>query len=547
MGALLFLNVIKKLQSRNNIIALCIVIIGNLPPSKGIAFLSGYPMLRKYIIIALCLLPVLKVTAQQFIGLTTHEYTSVQQIPLNPSWVTRARFGAEVNLVSFNVLATNNAYQASGQVMFNAGKKGFEMTEGRDYSKIDNKRNKKAWANVDILGPAASFKYDNDVQLGVYTRFRAIAAGGNITPYQFAVYTDDKHPDYFNHTMTFEKTGAVAHAFGEVGFTYGKMIRNDYYYKVGIGVTVKYLMGYTAINGYFGDMAYQRQGDSINYAKGDATLYYTFNVNPDATNDLGTRAGKGSLGLDIGYHYEYYPDIDPNKKADYKLSFAASITDIGGVAYVGDAGSASYDVRATREKIKQYEIQDVDNKQFRNYLNRLSADTIVKLTDSATKFRIGLPTAFRANLDYNLGSHVFVAVNTLINLKGNNGEVYRPGYASYINITPRYDLKHFKFAMPFTFMRYSNMTMGAIFYTGPLYFGSNTLLSALAGQKVRSIDFYTGLAVKLVRKHREHLTEFDNGYDDPDRGLKSLKKILPRFMRGGDSYEKAKCPPRGRR
>jgi hypothetical protein len=495
----------------------------------------------------LALLPVHKAVAQQFIGLTTHEYTSVQQIPLNPSWVTKARFGTEVNLVSANVFVTNNAYQASGQVMFNAGKKGYEITEGRDYSKIESKRNKKVWANVDILGPAASFKYDNDVQLGVYTRFRAIAAGGNITPYQFSVYTDDKHPDYFNHTMDFKKTGAVAHAFGEIGFTYGKMIRNDYYYKVGIGVTVKYLMGYIGINGYMGEMTYQRHNDSINYARGDATVLYTFNLNPDAGSSAGTRAGRGSLGLDIGYHYEYYPDIDPNKKSDYKLSFAASITDIGSVSYVGDAGSASYDVRASKEKINEYQILDVDNKQYRNYLARLSADTIIKLTDSATKFRIGLPTAFRANLDYNVGSRVFVSINTLINLKGNNGEVYRPGYTSYINITPRYDLKHIKFGLPFTFMRYSTMTLGAIFYAGPLYFGSNTLLSALTGQKIRTIDFYTGLTFKFVKNRKEHLIEFDNGYDDPDRGLKSLKKILPRFLRGGDTYEKAKCPPRSRR
>lgn len=483
-------------------------------------------------------------TAQQFIGLTTHEYTSVQQIPFNPSWVNKARLGTEVNIFAANVLVTNNAYQGNNSFIFNAGKKGYEVKEGKDYSKIDNKRNKKFWANVDILGPSASFKYDQDINLGVYTRFRMVAAGGNLTPYQFAVYSNDKHPDFFNHTMDLKNVGAVAHAFSELGFTAGKMIRNDYYYKIGIGVTVKYIMGYTAINAYMDELNYQRKGDSILYAKGDATLLYTFNVNPDATSKLGTRAGKGSLGLDIGYHYEYYPDLDPNKKADYKLSFAASITDIGGVSYVGDAGSAAYDVHGNKDKINEFRIQGVDNKEYRNFLTRLASDSILTLKDSGTKFRIGLPTAFRANLDYNLGSHMFVGVNTLINLKGNNGEVYRPGYASYLNITPRYDLKHFKFALPFTFMRYSSMSLGAIFYTGPLYFGSNTLLSALTGQNVRSVDFYAGLTFKFVKNRKEHLSEFDNGYDDPNSGLKSLKKYLPRFLRGNDTYEKAKCPPK---
>ncbi len=492
-------------------------------------------------IVAIILFAGYSLSAQQFIGLTTHDYISVNQLALNPAWVNNARLGTEVNLVGINVFAGNTAYQVNGGSLFSLGGKNVTFEEGKDYSKIDKKGKKKLWANTDVMGPSVAFKYKNGQQLGIYTRFRAIAAGGNITKPQLDIYSNDKAPAFFNHTIELKKAGAVAQTFGEIGFTYGKMIRNDLYYKAGYGVSIKYLMGFAAMNIYTDDLTYQRHDDSIVYAKGDLTALYTFNTNPDGTADLGKRTGRGGLGLDLGFFYEYYDNADPNKKSPYKYSVAASITDIGAVPYFGDAGSGSYNVVKAKTKLNTLQVQDIDNKEYGNVIKRLTADTILSQTNDGKKFRIGLPTAFRLTADYNLGAHVYVAVNTMVNLRGFNGEVYNPGYDSYLNLTPRYDLGAFKVGLPFTMMRYKTMQMGFILYLGPLYIGSASLLSAATGQNIRNIDIYTGIASKFVKNKREHLYEFDNAYDDPDKGLRSLRKILPRFLRKDASYRQTKC------
>jgi len=481
----------------------------------------------KRIISGCLLLGIHHANAQQFIGLTTNNYPAIMQLPSNPALVTNALTGPEINLISVSAFAGNNAYQVDGGWLMK-GDFEQEAREGYEYSKLGNSQRKRAWANVDIMGPAASFNIrKKEYQVGIYTRARTIVNAGNITAEQFNVYTNENDPKYYNHTFNFKKAGASAHAFGEVGVTLGKMIRDDEYYKFGVGVTVKYLIGYAAINAYAGDLTYQRLGDSAIYAKGDLTALYTYNTVSGQTSDLSQRAGRGGLGFDIGIQYAYHPDYDPNRKENpYRFKLGISITDIGSVGYVGDRGSAAYTVNAGKTDFNELEFADADQQEYGLFLNRQADAGRIKVDQEGTKFRIGLPTAFRANIDYNAGSKLFVSVNTLLNMKGSNGSVYRPGYVGYLNVTPRIDLKYFKFGMPFTLIRYRTFTVGSVVYLGPLFIGSNTLLSALAGMNISNIDVYTGLALKLTKREREH-------------------RMTPRTPRGGGGrYRRGLlCPP----
>ena len=116
-------------------------------------------------------------------------------------------------------------------------------------------------------------------------------------------------------------------------------------------------------------------------------------------------------------------------------------------------------------------------------------------------------------------------------MKGSNSSVFRPGYVGYLNVTPRIDLKFFKFGIPITMMRYRSLNMGAVMYLGPLFLGSNTLISAVAGQNISNIDVYSGLAFKITKREKVVRSRtYDNGYSDPNSGL---RRFVPRFLRGG--------------
>lgn len=507
-----------------------------MPPAKAAwPLIFCYPgfMLKNFLHTTILILLGQVAIAQQFMGFMPNGYTAIQQMPYNPAWVNHAKTGTEFNIVGFSFFAGNNAYNITKDVLFKPGGD-TNLILGRDYAKTHTSKNRRGWANVDVLGPAASFVHKK-YQVGIYTRFRTLMNAGNLTDYQFSVYTDTAHPDYFRHTMNFKKAGATAHAFGEVGITLGKVLKDDEFFIWRGGVTLKYLMGWAAFNLNANDLTYNRYDDSMIYAKGDLTGMYTYNVNP-SNIDIAQRAGKGGLGIDVGLQYEYHPDGNPNRSTPYQYSIAASITDIGSVSYVGDKGSATYDVHSDPMVFNDLKLLDRDQKEFSYYTQRMVDDTAMSAKQKYEKFRIGLPTAFRLNADYYLGQKIYVSLNTVLNLKGHGKKVYRAGYVSYINLTPRFDVGNIKLGLPITFIKYKTFGMGAIVYLGPFYFGSTTLLSsALVGNNIANVDFYTGLTYKVTHNHRERRYRYDNGYD----GRSFWQRLVPRFLRGDNSIY---CP-----
>jgi hypothetical protein len=486
-------------------------------------------MLKNFLHTAILVLLAQIATAQQFIGLSPNGYTSIQQVPYNPAWVNTAKNGVEINIVGFSVLAGNNAYSITKHSLFHP-EADTNMELGKDYFKVKTSKNRRLWTNADVLGPAVSFKLNKDYQVGIYTRFRTIVNAGNLTDYQFAVFTDTANPDYFRHAMDFKNVGATAHAFGEIGISLGKMLMDDEYYKLRVGANIKYLLGWAAFNVNANGLSYQRAGDSLIYAKGDLTGMYTYNVNPSST-DLAQRAGKGGLGLDIGVQYEFHLEGDPNRKTPYKWSVAASITDIGSVPYVADKGSATYTVNTDSMLLSNLNLLDADQKELGFYAQRMINDTALFSQQKYDKFRIGLPTALRLNADWYLGENLYVSLNTLLSLKGHGKKIYRAGYVSYLNFTPRFDLGNFKFGLPITLIRYKTFTMGATFNLGPLYFGSTTLVSSMmVGDNISNVDFYAGLTYKITHRTRTHLREYDNGYGGDGS---FLSRFIPGFLKHG--------------
>jgi hypothetical protein len=460
---------------------------------------------RGYIILFILLLSIHSF-GQQFIGLTVKDYTAIQFVPSNPAWVTSAAKGAEVNLFGINVTAGTNAYLLKRDWLFGGSYSGAQKDV--DYYKNLNEYKKHIWGNIDVLGPAFSFNYKEKHNIGVYTRFREIVRAGNITNTEFKLfgYMDAA---YYNVPLNFNKSGVSTHTFAEIGFSYGRELRNDYYHILNAGVTVKYLMGFAAGSVYTPNTSYvQSDKDSIAVLKGDITGVFSYNANPvDGIDNkfdpeaLLHRAGRGSLGLDIGFRYEYHENGDPNVETPYSYSIAASITDIGGITYIADTGSGNYTFTVDKEIIEAFSVKQ--GEQWGQYIGRLIADSLLIRNKNIKKFRVGLPTAFRLNADYNATKNLNFSVNLLLNLRGNGGDIYKPAYVNYINMTPTYG-KKFKVGMPLTFIGYQTVTLGTIFQTGPLYLGSNTLLSSALSSNFKNLDFYMGLTLKFRKEQRNY-------------------------------------------
>lgn len=471
--------------------------------------IAGVAYYMKKGLISIYIIPLLLIniygSAQQFIGLNTTAYSSIQHMATNPAWVCSAGDGMEIMPFSTNMLAGTNAYYFYKKFIFN----GFngQAIEGKDYLRDPQTYQKHMWANMEINGPAVSFTYNKEHHLGVFTRARQLHRAGNITSGEFRLLGQELPETYSGNPVTFTKAGYSTHTFAEVGFTYGRVLHNDYFNRLKGGVSVKYLMGFVAGSVYTNELNYTNDGDSISL-KGDINVLYTHNIGPfidnNAQNDLTSwyqRAGRWGLGLDIGAQYEYHPDGNPNLPTPYLFSISASLTDIGGISYIADTGSGNYDlnIRTDTSKLVKQSFEGINE-----YMMKLESDTLLKNGDKVEKFRMGLPTAFRLSADYNAGNKINFALNMLLNLRGNGGDRYRPAYVSYINITPGYGGKNFQVGMPFTLIGYQTFAIGAIVRFGPFYIGSTSALTSIMSTKIKYIDGYAGLVLKFRNEQRRY-------------------------------------------
>ena len=461
-------------------------------------------MLARTCLLFTLLLNVTHTSAQQFIGMSANtQFAQISILPLNPSFVVKPENGIELNVFSGSLVFGTNAYNFSKEWFTGGLSRDSTITD--TYTRDLRKKKKHLWGNADIIGPAVSFTL-KEHHFGVYTRIRQIARGGNLSfdAFQFIGPTSDlvSFPD----TTSFKEAGFTAHTFGELGFTYGRQLGSDLERVFKIGFTVKYVAGIAAGTLYTQNIdQVKNNDDSTNLLKGDLTALYSENFNAyidnDASNDMGSwfnRGGKGGLGVDIGMQYEYHPGAQIGYDKPYTFRLAAAITDIGSIAYRADTGSGQYKVNIVQKADWQFQRKPFED--FASYFHRLKQDTLMSQTDSSKTFRVGLPTALRINTDLNLSSNFWVATGIVLNMRGNAGGIYKPGYVNMLNITPRYENSWFMVGLPITFLGYQTVTVGAVLRAGPFYIGSSSIISTALRKELNNFDAYAGLSLRFPKK-----------------------------------------------
>lgn len=444
--------------------------------------------------------------AQQFNGLYGSNFATVNLVPYNPASAVKSYKGLEVNLVSGSFMAGTNAYSFSKDYFSNGTHAG--AIENEDYSKNYRNHKKYLWGNMDLLGPAVSFNLKNNVQMAVYTRVRQVTRGGNVDYSAFRLLGQVDTFVHYPDTVHFENAGFSSHAFGEFAVSFAKQIGTDPVHVTSIGVTLKYVKGIAAASIFTSSTdLVKHTGDSTNLYKGDLSAFYSKGavayVDNDPNNDLdllSSGLGKGGLGFDLGFQYEYHPDAWEGHPAPYTFKFAASITDIGSIAYSADTGSGIYDI-AIKDKA-DWQFARSSGEDFASYFGRLNRDTILTKKDTSKVFRVGLPTAFRLYVDWNITSNFWLGASLLLNMRGDNGNIYRPAYVNSLNLTPRWEKGKFAVGIPFSFWGYQTASVGVTLRAGPLFVGSTSIFSVLASKEIRNLDAYAGLSFKLPQKER---------------------------------------------
>lgn len=207
--------------------------------------------------------------------------------------------------------------------------------------------------------------------------------------------------------------------------------------------------------------------------------------------------GRGT-GVDLGVGYtlrkkEWMQNGEYKKKhPDYVMQLGFSLLDIGSILYpdvtvttVRNNGPVGMNVTEARNRYSNQEpgVQ---------LINTVMGD-IPNLVTSTQNLRIGLPTRLALSADYQFRKNWFIQSQWVQSLRSNYGISAR--HASYFMIGPRYESDLFAFTLPVMLeYDYRSLRAAASMRIGPLYLGTNSLMSMLYTRGFRDADFFIGIA-----------------------------------------------------
>ncbi|MEZ4810252.1 MAG: DUF5723 family protein [Allomuricauda sp.] len=457
--------------------------------------------LRKLVMGSLLIFTTGMVHAQSYIGFLEDNYNGVHGIISNPANIADSRLKLDINLFGISTFVGNDYV-------------GFNLNDAlSDFSKaFDNaatfpsEHNFIGW-NIDALGPSIMLSIDEKQSLSVFTRVRAFF---NINDVNGELL--DKEGGFDEDEDFFLDEGNLSGAFnlwGEIGATYARVLLDDQQHFLKGGLSLKYIQG-------MGNVYIHGSNITVDYNANthEATTTGEFRYgNTHSLDDEGNGGNyfdfSGGVGFatDLGFVYEWRPeyakytkmDVNGNSIIDrgankYKLKLGASITDLGKIKDVNGVDRL-YDLNKT---------QDIDN--FDGDVLEEALKDNFDLISELQAINVTLPTALHTNADWNIVSKFYLNLNADIPLtskeKTNTNRIL-----NQFRFTPRFESTWLGFYSPFSILEGAGFQWGAGLRLGPLYLGSGSIITAIAGKNTKAIDLYAGLKIPI---YQNKLKDRDN-------------------------------------
>jgi outer membrane protein OmpA-like peptidoglycan-associated protein len=460
--------------------------------------------MKKITLTILCLISMLSVEAQSYIGFLTDNYSGVHAVISNPANITDSRFKTDINLMGISAFASNDYYGLNISDAISDDDYDFDTDARATPSNANN-----AAFNIDVLGPSFMFNLNKVSSIAVFSRGRAfvnvVGVNGSLV--------DELDADI---TQDFEVNEGDLKVFGqawaELGATYARVLLNDKQHFLKGGLSLKYLQGLGSAYG-------QATNLTVNY-DADGTLvttplgfFRTGNIsstgqvgygrfaefdNDDYEYELPKATG---FGVDIGAVYEWRPDhadyVKTNTEGEryalkhrnkYKLKLGISITDIGSINYK-ESQEELFDV--TNPGVSEEAIENADD------LNEI-LNSFYTRTSASDGYKTKLPTALHVNADWSFNRYLYLNLNTDLSLVAKEKE-NASAVNNVVSVTPRFESRWFSFYVPLSVVQYNGFQAGAGLRLGPLYLGSGSVITALTGDDTKGADVYAGLKIPVYQ------------------------------------------------
>ncbi len=478
----------------------------------------------------------LSVRSQDFLGMQSSNYSGVIGVFSNPANIGNNEMKFDLILVGMNFSAANNYVGAKRSSVKNTGSlfspKFGKWDTTNAYNNLiavdDNNKSKSIYTAARFMMPSfmVNINHKNAIAFtwGVRNYVNVDGIGPDLARLAYGQF---KIADLLNKPLVNDKLSVTQMAWAEYGLTYSRVLTEETPHFFKVGVTAKLLQGLEAAYMNMDHIDYNFKTPDSLALNAEASYGHSANLDPVVNSFDEKKTGEKftfntlkknykyesypGFGFDLGVVYEYRPDWQKEKydmdgkkglwrndHVKYKFKAGLAVTDIGGIRF--KKGQLSNDFSANTEQFKSgfWYLHDLKPQSITQY------DSLLKNTfgskESETTFKMALPTAINANVDYHIWKPFYI--NLMANITNFQKNRYTKVH-DYTNISlaPRIDYKWFGLTIPVSYntlsaVRGKPIVLGTMLRLGPLMLGSNNVSELFFGD-VFGANFYCLLRVPI--------------------------------------------------
>ncbi len=465
--------------------------------------------------------------AQEMLGIVNSSYSGITGSVINPAVTVTSPYYLDINIIAGDMFFENNfIYLPKEEYRFSRF-----MSKNPEFPTYNNSnlivqsnnsltKNMNAYGNMRVLGPSVSITAGRH-SFGIVTGARAVMSIRNV-PADLAnlIFEKFKNPPQYNINYKYTRDMyAAGAAWGEVGFNYSYVVKqqsSDYW---AAGITVK------ALKANSGAYIY---GDNEDYIVKDSSLMlynfigeagYSLPINYETNEYTGNPifSGKG-MGVDLGVIYEKKksdPDLQTKgelcsqKYIPYKYKIGVSILDIGRIRFAGNAEKLVFNgVPQNWVPTAEYAVNSI-----RGITDTISQMFYGNKSDliQGNDITIALPTAISIQADVNVKDNWFVNGTFVGPLQFSKSGLRRP---TLIGLTPRYQTSVFEVSLPITLYDWTKPRIGISARYRGFFIGTERLGGFFHFSDFTGLDFYAGIKVSLWKGHCRNQKEGNCGIEE---------------------------------
>ena len=461
------------------------------------------------------------VHAQDFIGYSNSNYAGVNGIELQPASIADSRFKLDVNVGSASIFGYNN-YVALRTEAFTEKDVFNDPKFKTNYLILDeSKKSKSLFFRDNIQLPSVMYTLDSITAVAFTVKIRNYVNIDGVEPDLGRVAFEElRYPSIYGNELKNKKLSIQQMGWAEYGAAYARVIKEEKKHFVKVGGRIKLLQGISAEYLFVKDLNYKfAAGDSLLSVQANAQYGYTENLRFKSGGDSYKFTSAPGVGLDLGAVYEYRPNrqtyiyemdgdtgLYRKDKNKYKLKVGISIIDIGSVRFKKSIQTYDFTADANNWNISSIDIQNMNN-----------FNTGIKnkfdLTSSNKAFRMSLPTAISAQIDYNFYDDFYINITPFMALQRKNDDT-KIHELTAVSITPRWDSKWFGVFLPVSYNNLTKTNLGISLRLGPVIVGATNIWSYIGPRPLSGMDFHVALKVPIM---------YNKTKDKDDDGVSDLK------------------------